>query len=100
MRLLHQSTMDRLVNLRQQFTVHTMWECDFARMKLDDPNVAAFVANVDVSDPLKPRDAFYGGRTEAIALYQRADLLEDYLRIIYADINSLYPSVCFLLRPS
>ena len=40
-------------------------------------------------DPIKPRDAFYGGRTEAIGLYREA-APEKGERLKYVDFNSLY----------
>ena len=40
--------------------------------------------------PLNPRDAYFGGRTNAIKLYYEVDEME---RIHYIDITSMYPSV-------
>lgn len=40
--------------------------------------------------PLNPRDAFYGGRTGAVALHCK---VEDHDLIKYADVTSLYPWV-------
>jgi hypothetical protein len=39
-------------------------------------------------NPLEPRDAFYGGRTEAFTLFQKKD--QD---ISYVDVTSLYPYI-------
>jgi hypothetical protein len=38
-------------------------------------------------NPLKPRDAFYGGRTEAFTLFQNDQ------DISYVDVTSLYPYI-------
>ena len=43
-------------------------------------------------DPIKPRDAFYGGRTEAIGLYREASP-EKGEQLKYVDFNSLYPFI-------
>ena len=43
-----------------------------------------------VPDPLKPRDAFFGGRTNAVKLYHHASGSE---KIKYYDFTSLYPWV-------
>ena len=43
-------------------------------------------------DPIKPRDAFYGGRTEAIGLYREA-APEKGEQLKYVDFNSLYPFI-------
>ena len=38
-------------------------------------------------NPLEPRDAFYGGRTEAFTLFQKDQ------DISYVDVTSLYPYI-------
>jgi hypothetical protein len=38
-------------------------------------------------NPLEPRDAFYGGRTEAFTLFQKDK------DISYVDVTSLYPYI-------
>ena len=60
------------------------WECDFKRQLNEDANCRDFVRNLDIKEPLCPRDAFFGGRTNAAVLYYEAkpgELIE------YADIN-------------
>ena len=42
-------------------------------------------------DPLKPREALYGGRTNAIKLY---NVTHGHEQIEYIDICSLYPLIC------
>ena len=43
-----------------------MWESQWNQLKEDNPKVASFVADLDLQAPLEPREAFYGGRTNAI----------------------------------
>lgn len=43
-------------------------------------------------DPLEPRDAFFGGRTNAATLYHKADQSIGE-QIKYVDVTSLYPWV-------
>ena len=52
--------------------------------------MSEFVENLDLVSPLKPRDAFFGGRTEAFKLYQSAD---EQNTVTYYDVTSLYPWV-------
>lgn len=66
----------------------TMWECDFKKMKrrhnLKFPNdLEKFVM-------LQPRDAYYGGRTNAVKLYYECTGDE---KIHYIDVTSMYPTV-------
>ncbi|XP_068756959.1 uncharacterized protein [Montipora capricornis] len=50
-----------------------------------------FLAHRNLQAPLEPRDAFYGGRTNAIRLYAQVE--EDRDEIRYDDYTSLYPWV-------
>ncbi|KAE8752843.1 hypothetical protein FOCC_FOCC000581 [Frankliniella occidentalis] len=74
----------------QGYTVVSMWECEWKRQKQMDAEVSAFVEAhpVALEDPLDPREAFYGGRTNNTKLYCAAGPDE---MICYADICSLYP---------
>ena len=49
-----------------------------------------FAESFHLVTPLEPRDAFFGGRTEAITLYAVADPQET---ITYVDFTSLYPTI-------
>ncbi|XP_071503405.1 uncharacterized protein [Diadema antillarum] len=85
-------TMYRLNVIRKQgYTVVTMWECQFRKMMKEDLAVANFVDALQFQEPLQPREAFYGGRTNALKLYHRVQNDE---RIKYVDVCSLYPWVC------
>ena len=69
-----------------------MWECQWNKLKQERKDIKEFVEALDLVEPLEPRDAFYGGRTNAIQLYHKAseDLGE---QIKYYDFTSLYPWV-------
>jgi hypothetical protein len=67
-----------------------MWECDWDRLVKQDHEINNFVSNSEIKDPLNPRDAFYGGRTNALKLYHH---ISDDEIIKYNDITSLYPCV-------
>ena len=75
----------------QGYTVVEMWECDWIRLKRTSPDIRTFVAHLQFSnDPLNPRDAFCGGRTNAVKLYHHVTPTQ---KIHYIDVTSLYPWV-------
>ena len=45
------------------------WECEFQDEMQGDPTMETYVDSLRVPQPLEPRDAFFGGRTNAIKLY-------------------------------
>ena len=46
-----------------------------------------------LAEPMDPRAAFYGGRTNAVKLYHKIDEAKGE-KILYKDVCSLYPWVC------
>ena len=76
--------------LRAGYTVIEMWECDWDRLVDNEPAVSQFLAFFDLFAPLEPREAFFGGRTGAVALHAVAGEGEE---IRYVDVTSLYPWV-------
>lgn len=64
-------------------------------MKRNRQVVKTFVNGLDIEDRLSPRDAFYGGRTNATKLYHKVD---ENQQILYNDFTSLYPSTQKLCR--
>ena len=72
------------------YVVVERWECEWTAMVQNDPSVKAFVNQLESVEPLEPRDAFFGGRTGAVALYHQVDPGEE---IHYMDVTSLYPWV-------
>lgn len=67
-----------------------MWESDFDRAVESAEEMKSFIENLEMISPLEPRDAFYGGRTEAFKVHAEADENTD---IKYFDVTSLYPCV-------
>ena len=87
----YEDTQQRTRRLRQQgYTVVEMWGCDWARLKHTSPDIGTFVTNLDMTEPINPRDAFCGGRTNAVKLYHQATPSQ---KIHYIDVTSLYPWV-------
>ena len=72
------------------YNVVEMWECDWRRLKETSPDIQTFVDSLQFNGPLNPRDAFCGGRTNAIKLYHRVTPGQ---KIHYIDYTSLYPWV-------
>ena len=75
------------------YTVVQMWECDWKKQLEDKTSDASmFVNSLTLADPLQPREAFFGGRTGAVALYAIIDESKGEV-IRYLDVTSLYPWV-------
>ncbi|CAC5418027.1 unnamed protein product [Mytilus coruscus] len=73
MKELYDQTKERLKTiedyLKPNVKIHTIWECEFNQQKYPevDPHLK----------PIDKRDAFYGGRTETIQLYNNLSDLKD-----------------------
>ncbi|XP_073497547.1 uncharacterized protein [Phyllobates terribilis] len=75
---------------RCKFQVRTLWEHDWKEMVKNDQEVKVFLSEMQYPQPLEPRDALYGGRTNVIKLYHKVTPGET---ISYYDFTSLYPFV-------
>ena len=73
------------------YNLVVIWECDWKRLK----NKKKLNSNVELFKrlPLNPRDAYYGGRTNAVSLYKKVTGTE---KIHYIDVVSMYPTVMSL----
>ena len=88
---LYNATMFRISWLRDNgWKVEIKWECEFRKEIAENCELKEFLSTLKIVEPLNPRDAFFGGRTNATVLHYEAKLNE---MIKYADINSLYPFV-------
>ena len=74
----HSKRLDKIRDLMPDYTIIEMWECDWNKQ------------SIKVNEPLKPRDALFGGRTNAIKLFYECNTNE---KIKYYDYTSLYPYV-------
>jgi len=85
-------TKERIAKLRSLAGVNVveMWGCEWDQYKKENPDCAAFVARLNITERLNPRDAFFGGRTNAAKLYHAVSNTE---QIKYFDVTSLYPYV-------
>ena len=67
-----------------------MWECEWDAFVSSDERAKDFVKNNPIRSTINPREALFGGRTNAAKLYHRVEGNE---KIEYLDICSLYPHV-------
>lgn len=80
----------RLLRADPKVRLTVMWEHEWLDMKQNDPEVREFLSQTEYPKPLEPRDALFGGRTNAFVLRHSAQPDE---RILYVDVTSLYPFV-------
>ena len=87
----YQATLKKVKDLKAAgYRVVVKWECEYMKDKTTEPDLIAFLQTFQLITPLDPRDAFFGGRTEAITLYAKAAPGD---HISYIDFTSLYPSI-------
>ena len=51
------------------FEVEQMWGCELRKEMEKDEEMKRYFEEYEIVDPLQPRDAFYGGRTNAAKLF-------------------------------
>ena len=85
---LYEQTQRREYELREQgYQVVSLWEHEFDQQLKEESELQNFIKELEFQDPLNPREALYGGRTNATRLY----CCEGDMR--YVDVCSLYPYV-------
>ena len=63
---LYEDTIRKVCYLKEQgLNIMEMWECDLKRELEEDEKMRSYFEGYDLVDPLEPRDAFFGGRTNA-----------------------------------
>ena len=71
---LHQATMQKTLYLKERgFNVIEVWECDIKRELEQNEDMKSYFDNYDLTDPLEPRDALFGGRTNAAKLFHECE---------------------------
>ena len=91
MRQIYQLTQDRNQLIREAgYPLVEMWECQWNKQKKDNLGIQNFLYTLQLQPRLEPRDAFFGGRTNAIQLLRHTEEGE---QIHYCDYTSLYPWV-------
>ena len=70
MQELFDDTLGKVCYLKdQKLKVIEMWECKLLKEMGDDEEMRRYFEEYELVDPLQPRDAFYGGRTNAAKLF-------------------------------
>ena len=69
MQQLREDTLEKISYLKGKgFHVVEMWECELMKELEHDEDMRRYFEEYELVDPLLPRDAFYGGRTNAAKL--------------------------------
>ena len=93
MQEVYESTLKKHELLRQHGNdLKVVWECEWDLQVKTHPDLAPFLQTLKLVDPLDPRDAFFGGRTNAIKLHHEVNPATEE-KIKYIDVMSLYPWV-------
>ena len=72
MEQLYKDTVRKVKYLKDQgFKVEQKWECELKKELDEDQEMKQFFKDHELVDPLQPRDAFYGGRTNAAKLFHQ-----------------------------
>ena len=70
MEQLFEDTHEKVKYLKDQgFEVKQKWECELVKEMEHDEEMRRYFEEYELVDPLQPRDAFYGGRTNAAKLF-------------------------------
>lgn len=91
--LRYDSTIARSYQIKRLgFNLVEMWECEFDKILKNAPHIKHFIESLSAlnAEPLNPRDAFFGGRTNACKLYHKTSNGE---KVHYYDVCSLYPYI-------
>lgn len=68
------------------------WECEWNQDVKTNVELQQFLSTLELVEPLEPRNAFFGGRTNAVRLHHEVDETQEE-KIKYIDVTSLYPWV-------
>ena len=67
---LYKDTVRKVNYLKEHgFEVEQKWGCELTKDLEEDKEMKQFFEDHELIDPLQPRDAFYGGRTNAAKLF-------------------------------
>ena len=67
---LYNDTLRKVNDLKDRgFNVEQKWGCEFKKELKQNEEMEQIIEDHELVDPLEPRDAFYGGRTNAAKLY-------------------------------
>ena len=77
MEQLYKDTLKKVNYLESHgFVVVQKWQCELEKELKEDEEMKQFFDEYEIVDPLQPRDAFYGGRTNATKLFHECQVNE------------------------
>ncbi len=89
MQNLYEDTIRKVCYLREQgLNIVEMWECDLKRELEEDEGMRCYFEGHSLVDPLAPRDAFFGGRTNAAKLFHKCKDQEK-IRLVIITVKKL-----------
>jgi len=62
------------------------WECELKKELSESEEMSDYFSNCTIAEPLEPRHALFGGRTNAVKLYHEA---QEGQQIKYVDFTRL-----------
>ena len=93
MGILYERTQRRQQDIeRTGYRYEAVWESEWDTMVKRNIELRDYLETEHITGPLDPRDAFFGGRTNASGLYYKQPEDES-SKVFYVDFCSLYPSV-------
>lgn len=72
------------------YTLKTIWECEWEEQVKENLEIKQHVQRCAVDNPIEPRSALYGGRTETFRLHARGS---EEVPIKYVDVVSQFFSL-------
>ena len=74
MESLREDTRKKMQDLTNKgYRVVELWECELDKKLEEDEEMKRYFDEYEIVDPLNPRDAFYGGRTNASKLFHTCE---------------------------
>lgn len=80
----------KIREMAPEFKIESIWGHAWDQLK-QTKEVSTFLNSIQLTTPMNPRDALYGGRTNALKLHHRC--IKPGENIKYIDYTSLYPYV-------
>ena len=91
MRSLYTRHCERIAYLKGKCkNIVEIWECEWDKKVAENVEIKKFISTIKYETPLIPREALFGGRTNALILHHKCKANE---KILYYDFTSLYPYV-------
>ncbi|KAH7678327.1 hypothetical protein AAVH_41774, partial [Aphelenchoides avenae] len=90
-------TQARAKEIEKHYRLHAVWECELARelKKPANDEMKQFFEALPDFGPIRPRDAFFGGRTAPYCFHEDVSNDMEKFGIAYYDVTSLYPFINF-----